>query len=255
MSAADLPEDHGGLAGFRADLRCAVDTIRRRPLVPGVTATLAACVGLGNALPQSPDVATLFWVVGPPAAIVSVGWSGTERLAYLRLWQSGELAGRDLARATVDLVWPVLRLVLLVLLPSATIAAGATLAVVAATGGAVDPLPLALGTGVLVGLALTFALPALVFTTRRARSAVAVGVRLLRRTWPANAWHVVVPLVVFVARGVPGRPAMAPETEVLAAIGLAILGLWFKGAIAAFYLREMGAEHEGVPAFDPRREA
>lgn len=215
---------------------------------------LAACVGLGNALPANPDVAALFWVVGPPAAIVSVGWSGTERLAYLRLWRSGGLAGRDLALATTDLVWPVLRLVLLVLLPSATIAAGATVAVVATTGGTVEPLALALGTGVLVGLVLTFALPALVYTTRRARSAAMVGVRLLRRTWPANAWHVVVPLTVFAARGAPGRPVMAPQMEVLAAIGLAVLGLWFKGAIAAFYLREMGAEHEGVAAFDPRRE-
>lgn len=255
MREFDLDERHGGLAGFRADLRCAVDTIRRRPAVPGITAALAACVGVGNALPVNPDVATVFWIVGPPAAIVSVGWSGTERLVYLRLWRSRELSGRDMTLATTEFVWPVLRLLLLVLLPSATIAAGAAVAVAAATGGAVHPLPVSLGTGILVGLVLTFALPALVFTTRRARSAVAVGVRLLRGTWPGNAWHVVVPLAAFVARGTPGRPVMAPEMEVLAAIGLAVLGLWFKGAIAAFYLREMGTEYEGVPAFDPRREA
>ena len=88
--------------------------------------------------------------------------------------------------------------------------------------------------GVLGDIWLTFVTPTLAFTTRSVRHALGIGTRMLRTMWPGCAWYALTPGLVLASFGylLPQRIAAIP----LAAVG-AVVALWFKGAVAAFYLR------------------
>jgi hypothetical protein len=57
---------------------------------------------------------------------------------------------------------------------------------------------------------------------------------MIAATWPRSAWYVLTPGLVFTSFGyfLPRRSA----SILVAGVG-ATIALWFKGAIAAFYLR------------------
>ena len=126
-----------------------------------------------------------------------------------------------------------------------------------------DGLPLwATAYGALLGVLgyalLTFVTPAIVYSSKRVRDAVPIGLRLLRVSWPQTAAYVLVPAVLagapsfFVDIDPTARPSVVPL--VLSTVVLA-LG---RGTVAAYYLRTVpGAGPDGAvqlkaaPAYYP----
>jgi hypothetical protein len=84
---------------------------------------------------------------------------------------------------------------------------------------------------------LTFVTPALVFTSHRVGTALRVGLRLLRVTWPHTALYVMVPpLAAVLVSLYAGLPAAVSVPLVVVST---LLNLVVKGATAAYYLRVM----------------
>ncbi len=94
---------------------------------------------------------------------------------------------------------------------------------------------------VVVDALLTFATPALVYSTDLAVDALGSGFRLMRATWPSSAPYVLTPgLTLSVIGLILPRSILGVGGNVaIAAVG-AVIGLAFKGAIASFYLRNVG---------------
>ncbi|MEA2681927.1 MAG: hypothetical protein QOK05_255 [Chloroflexota bacterium] len=94
---------------------------------------------------------------------------------------------------------------------------------------------------------LTFMTPALAFTTTSASQAFRIGLRMIRKTWPAAAWYVFLPPLALqflsVASGVDGTQSL----PLIYGVGLivATLDLAAKGAVAAFYLRRVPVGRDG----------
>ena len=101
-----------------------------------------------------------------------------------------------------------------------------------------------------VDFLLTFVMPALVFTTANTVTALRIGVRYLRRTWPTTKWQVLVPPTAIIAIG---QAASGRRGGLLlgAAISLsgAMLGLLFKGAQLRAYFAH--AAELGIPIGEP----
>lgn len=91
---------------------------------------------------------------------------------------------------------------------------------------------------VVIDAVLTFAAPALVYTTDAALEALGEGLRFMRTTWPSSAFYVMTPGITLSIVGVviPRSIVGIGGKVAIAAVG-AVVGLAFKGAIAAFYLR------------------
>jgi len=61
---------------------------------------------------------------------------------------------------------------------------------------------------------------------------------MLRETWPASAWYALTPGLTLPALGFAlPRSALGHWGKVLVGVSGALLALWFKGAVVAFYLR------------------
>ena len=89
-----------------------------------------------------------------------------------------------------------------------------------------------------IDVALTFVLPALALSFRSVTTALSVGLRLIRRTWPQSLWYVLAPgltATVF-ASALPGSAFGSWLVAVFIVVG-GVLALWFKGATVAFYVR------------------
>lgn len=209
-----------GFAAYRGDLAAALGAWRYDPRIPMISAALA----LATLLPER-------WLwVGLPAFAFSAGWVGTERMFYLRAFRGLPLLTSERWRFT----WAFFgRYALLGLVMSAPLCALLWLTVVTGSQGLI--LPGIIVVGVLLDVALTFVTPALAFTTRRVTVAWRVGHRTLVDGWPSSAWYALVPpLAALIAfRALPLRVA---GVAVLTAFG-SLLNLWFKGAVAAYYLR------------------
>ena len=66
------------------------------------------------------------------------------------------------------------------------------------------------------------------------RAALRLGLRMLTKTRPRSAWYVLTPgLVLITAISFARR---SPASLLMTAV-VSVVALWFKGAIAAFYLR------------------
>ena len=81
---------------------------------------------------------------------------------------------------------------------------------------------------------LTFVTPALAYTTRSVRAALRLGLRMLTKTWPRSAWYALTPGLVLVTAISFAR--RSPASFLMTAV-VSVVALWFKGAVAAFYLR------------------
>jgi hypothetical protein len=90
----------------------------------------------------------------------------------------------------------------------------------------------------LMDFALTFVTPALAYTTHSVLEAFRIGRRMIVETWPTSKWYVVTPGLATTAL-FWARPTGTIGTWVAVGMGTAtgLLALWFKGAIASYYLR------------------
>jgi hypothetical protein len=85
---------------------------------------------------------------------------------------------------------------------------------------------------------LTFVTPAIVYNTRRARSAIGIGLRLLRLTWPYAAVYVLFPplAVLLLTRYSTGPVGWGGAALIVVS---SLVNLVAKGAVASYYLRLM----------------
>jgi hypothetical protein len=229
---------------FRDDLRVALAAWHRFPWLPAVSVGLAAVF----LVPEEPAFLALVTV----SLLVTAGWIGTERICYLRAFRGKPIRAGELWRLTRAFLvrYAVLGLLLFVLfIPLGVLAYSRVLSD--------DPRQVTIVgmyvLWVLVDVALTFVTPALAFSTRRVRRALAIGLRMIRSEWPSSAWYVLVPPLAaqLVVQIVTRTADVGIGVQLLTSTVATLLKLWFKGAAAAFYLRRHEVGDDGA-AFIPK---
>ena len=243
--------------GFLADVRSALRVLIDRPLLPLITVFLWG-------------VPVLF----PPALgflafgiqIFALGYPCTERLWLLRGMRGESFTLEQAFQRNWSYFGRIIRLGLLLGGPAAALIVAALLIF-----RDVLAFLVALALVGLVGdFALTFVMPALAFTTRSVRDALALGVRMIRSEWPKAALYVLIPpfAILLIAQLVPTvatfrhvrdsfdaikagrRPPSISESIRVVSAGLstlaALIGLLFKGATAAFYARRLDVPEFGA---------
>jgi hypothetical protein len=224
----DLPSDQG----FFADLRAATEVWKRHPFLLLLHLTLWASF-----------VFIRFWPVTIPVALIEVGWPGVERIWYLRAFNGSTIAPYELARLWRAFFWRFALLGLVVFVPFSIVIAAVRFDINSGSQRAIEFAVFI----VAIDFALTFVTPALSFTTRRVGEGLRLGLRMIRTEWPRCALYVLAPPLAIQA--VIGLRWIAP----LGAVGsyaisgvAAVLGLAFKGATAAFFLRRYPCGDDGA---------
>lgn len=102
---------------------------------------------------------------------------------------------------------------------------------------------------------LTFATPALAYSTSQAGEAFNIGIRTLRDSWPQCAWYALVPplAIAALARFLPDS-IVSSGSRVIYLGAIALLSLLFKGATAAFYIRRYDVGDDGAVFASPEEE-
>lgn len=239
----------GYWAEFKQDLGTSFQAWRDRPLLPVISVLffLASYIKVG---PLS--------LVLLPVGLFSVGWPGTERIWYLRIYRGTSISLRELNRITWAFFWRFIRLGLLASLVWSPVfiilfrsRAGQT--------GSPETLPGApilismIVLIVLIDVLLTFVTPALAYTTRRVREALRIGIRMLRDEWPRSAWYALIPPLAVVLTMRMWDP-ISPNRVLVGGLSVVstLLNLWFKGATAAFYLRRFDVDDNGAAFLSKR---
>ncbi|HJP64728.1 MAG TPA: hypothetical protein VKA30_00325 [Actinomycetota bacterium] len=198
-----------------------------------------------------------FTAVTLPISLFAIGYPGTERLWILRGFRDQEFGWGDVWRQTLHYIVRFL-LLGLIIAPVALVGAGVGVAIARSLVGAFVGL---IATSIVADFALTFVTPSLAFTTSSVRDALRTGLRMLVSEWPRNVLYVVVPplALLLISRLGPGldairdldrevrkamhgqpfhptQPTYHPAAAGLAALA-ALLGVWFKGATVAFFVR------------------
>jgi len=254
---ADIPRE---CARFRQDLQWALSVCRAQPMLPilslliGLAPLLSSAGsqrsvhdGVVTTAPASPGHQALSFLVCL-AILALVGWSGTQRLWFLRAATGRAIGAGEWLGLTFRYFgrFAVLGLVITAAFLPVGIAVVAWYAAHSerlADGTVTTPAP---GGWLLLGIALatvafdvafTFVTPALVFTSHRVRDALRVGFRLLRKTWPAAAPYALIPPLAAVALSL--YSGLRPAVSIPLVAASTLLNLVVKGATAAYYLRVM----------------
>jgi hypothetical protein len=177
-----------------------------------------------------------------PLELFLVGFVGTERIFYLRVYRGNRLNWREVVPITWRFLGRFIVLGLIVVIPFTIVFFVVAIATRPAVHGhfvlsgwsRVTLLAFSL----LIDVLLTFVVPALAFSTRSAGEALRLGVQMLKHTWPASAWYAFAPgiTVTVVALALPRSLIGYWATIGVAMVGGA-LGLAFKGAVVPFYLQ------------------
>ena len=242
-------EDMGAWRSFTHDLGTSVRTWLKAPMLVAISVAFGvaqAVLGVG--------------VVGVPGAwigllaffLIAGGWNGTQRIWYLRAWRGAGISPSEVVGFTFRFVGRYFRLGLI----AVAILVPFTLATFAFGGGPAGFAVAMIVLTIALDFILTFATPALSFTTDSASDALSIGVRILRETWPRCALYAVVPPLAIAAAGslLPDSVfATGARTVYLGAS--ALVALWFKGAAAAFYVRNYEVGDDGSVFMTSRRGA
>jgi hypothetical protein len=198
----------------------------------------------------NPEVQWSFWVLVLllPVDLFGLGWLGTQRIWYQRVFQGASLAAGEAWQLSWRFVGRFFVLGLLVVSPP-TILIGAVALWQVRTGTAAPHLVLPVWVLIVyvaywfvMDVLLTFVTPALAYTTRRVREAWAIGQRMLRSTWPHCAVYALLPPLTLLSLGTVNPAGLAPEVAVTISIASTLIGLLTKGAIASFYIKNVAAE-------------
>jgi hypothetical protein len=216
---------------FGADLRQALAVWATQPLLPLISIlfwTLPSGVSGDDAL---------YFVMGI-IVILFLGWPGTEREWYRRAFAGEIFPASEIWPTTRRFFGRFLRLGLLV---SPFVLVLVALSIWSGQATAVD-IGLSLALFFILDVALTFVTPALTFTTGSARSALSIGLAMLRDHWPASAPYALTPaLVVVLGTQTLLQPVTGPGGALVGTALAGLLALALKGATVAFYLRHLPA--------------
>jgi hypothetical protein len=87
---------------------------------------------------------------------------------------------------------------------------------------------------------LTFVVPALSLTTRSVTTSLRLGWRVMSKSWPTSLWYLFAPGITLLAlTGALPHSVISTEASVVLGLFSTLLGLWFKGANVAFYIRSV----------------
>jgi hypothetical protein len=163
------------------------------------------------------------------------GYVGTERVWYLRLWRKKPMQFGDIWRMSRSFIGSYLALGFLASLPLLPV-----YIFFPTTSGGFDFesfIVTAIATAA-YDILLTFATPAIAYTTRDPVEALKISFRTIRHQWPRSGMYALVPplAALLFLRFLPERTLPVGTVIGLTAVGV-LLNLLFKGATAAFYLR------------------
>ncbi|MGH2731091.1 MAG: hypothetical protein ACRDJI_10865 [Actinomycetota bacterium] len=210
-------------AEFRGDLGATLNAWAKAPALPLVSLVLGLIPALGTG---SGWFVLLYFLF----CVALVGWYGTERIWYLRVFRGKRMAPSELVRFSGAFIMPFFLLGLI----SSLVAVPLTVLAVFASSGDYSGWIHYVFVYIPLDVLLTFMTPALAFSTRSPFEAFSVGINMLIKEWPRCIWYALAPpLAALVA--IQTIPAIGSRVALTAAATL--LNLWFKGATAAYYLR------------------
>ncbi len=224
----DATSNSSGWSAFRGDLSASVAALGAAPLLLVLTVVLSVAVSLKGA----------FLIVALPLFLVEAGFVGTQRVWFARVYRGEQLRGGEVAPLTRSFVgrFVVLGLVVSLVVSPIVLVAGAL-------NTRAHPLVVVVFVLVAITLdvALTFVVPALALTTGSVRTAIRIGLRMIKEAWPQAAWYLLTPGLtlglVGTALGVSSYRPNGP-LHIAIVMSTAVLAVWFKGAIVAFYVRQ-----------------
>ncbi|HEX2647613.1 MAG TPA: hypothetical protein VHO95_10320 [Candidatus Dormibacteraeota bacterium] len=235
-----------GVQLFWRDLGKAVRAWAAAPALPIVSVLvvlpLEGDVVLRAAFPGASWGAYILFVE-LPFLLFGIGWVGTQRIWYLRIFNGGTLSQNDLW----DLSWRFFGryFVLGVLVGTPVFALLFGVLFWQIRVGAVhstQPTWLLITFVIywfVVDVVLTFVTPALAYTTARVRQAWMIGLSMLRETWPSCAVYALLPPLTLLALGTINPAGFRAEVAVTVSVVSTLIGLATKGAIASFYLEKV----------------
>lgn len=257
-------------ASFKNDLARAIGVWAKAPLLPITSLSLGIIVNLYAILQSgssNPGRALVLMAAYPVLLLVScfsLGWVGTERVWYLRGFREKSLRPAEAWTITWRFFprYLVLGLVAGILIMPAAIWAFSSLLPQFA-----DPDRTSVGTStqwdlllevpgrfltlvvlmLVADFLLTFVTPALAFTTRSVREALRIGIRMIFDEWPGSLWYVLIPpLAIWISVRLVPVSAQNYFASVIGTGLATLLNLWFKGGVAAFYLRRFDVGDSGA---------
>jgi len=218
-------------ATFREDLSVSLGAWQVAPGLPLIT------LGLGLLWDLPAIVGGAGVIVALAAAFVLAGWSGTQRVWYLRLFRGKTLERDEFWPMTSAFIGRFVVLGLLAAIPLSLVIVPVSVVLPDRGARALAYLPFVF----VLDFVGTFVTPALAFTTRSAAEAIGIGWRTLWDHWPATAPYALVAPLVIIGLGQALGRGFGGGGILLTLFGT-LLALWFKGATAAYYLR-----HHRVP--------
>ena len=244
-------------ASFLDDVARTLRAWREAPLLPLTTLAIAVpALAAGN----DPAWRTAAGLL----TLLFLGWVGTQRLWYLRLWTGRTLTLAEAWRANLRCFGRFFVLGLVVGVAFLVLAIPLVVPLAQAfelgpDGMATLPNGLPLWVEVYSALlavlgyaVLTFVTPAIVYSSRRVRDAIPIGLRLLKVSWPATAAYVLVPAAGASLPGLLGSvDPLQPEGLLAGLVSTLVLALG-RGAVSAYYLRTVpGAGPDGDVRLEP----
>jgi hypothetical protein len=180
--------------------------------------------------------------------VLWVAYASFQRVWILRILRRQSCTWAELWRSTRPLLGRFLGLGLLSAVPVATIF-GVLSAVAGAyhvSNGHVTTNPnatpgyavtIVVAATAIEAMALTFAIPALAFSTRRISVALRYGLGVARRAWPASIWYILTPALTIVIYAAGTNHVGERWAITLFFITAACLLLWLRGATVLLYSR------------------
>jgi hypothetical protein len=237
-----IPQRGPSWACYWGDLKTSARLLWASPFLVLLTAALFAAFELGahRAPPRA------LWALSELAAgVFLAGFTGTERVWFVRKLRRTSIQPSEVWGLSWRFFWRFVRLGLL-----ASIVYIPAIAVIVATTHrqvASHPRPISLGgdaqvatiaTVLVLDFLGTFVVPALSLSVSTVGQSLRLGWRVTKQLWPTNAWYLFAPgLTVTAIVGILPASTLPLGTAVVVGVVSTMLGLWFKGAISAFYLR------------------
>jgi len=241
-----------GVRAFWLDLGKALRAWGAAPALPIVSTVLLlltelssiAGPGLRSAVPNFPWFAVLT-LISLPFLLFWVGWLGTQRIWYLRIFRGETLSAGEAWHLSWSYVGryvvlgvivgtPITALIVAVIFSEAQTAAATGTATPSRLPGWTTGLFLAYW--FVADVVLTFVTPALAYTTPRVRDAIAIGWSMLRSTWPQCGIYALLPPLTLTAFATYNPSSVSPLALLVISVASTLLGLLTKGAIASFYI-------------------
>lgn len=175
-------------------------------------------------------------ILGLAVELFYVGFTGTQRIWYLRRLRAQRFATSEVWSLTRAFFGRYFRLGILCAIPITVILVAWSISYASSHphGNAGENLPfgiilLALAVTVIIDITMTFVVPALAFRTDSAMDGLRFGLRMLRQTWPTSLWYALAPGIAI------SFSSLLVSTHALNGWGRPIL--WVISGMVAFALR------------------